>query len=323
MIRLSGLSKRFAGAPQPAVDGLSLHLAEGEVGVLVGPSGCGKTTTLRMVNRMVEPDAGVVEVGGRDVTQVAPVALRRAIGYVIQQVGLFPHLNIADNIATVPRLLGWAEPRVQRRIDELLALVGLDEPGLRGRWPRQLSGGQAQRVGVARALAADPPVLLMDEPFGALDPLTRARLQDELLAILKRLRKTVVLVTHDLDEAIRMASQVVVMRQGRVEQCASPLALLARPANDFVRSFVGHDRALRRLALLRVADLVEAMPVGLDTPAAAADHSPALAPGASLRDALAALLASGAEQARVCDAAGATLGVLRLSRLLAQGRVAD
>ena len=266
MIRLTGLTKRFAGAPQPAVDGIDLHIAEGEVGVLIGPSGCGKTTTMRMINRMIEPDAGRIEVAGRDVTHIDPVTLRRSMGYVIQQVGLFPHLTIADNIATVPRLLRWDETRVQRRVDELLALVGLDQPGLRSRWPRQLSGGQKQRVGVARALAADPPVLLMDEPFGALDPITRTRLQDEFLAILKRLRKTIVLVTHDLDEAIRMGNQVAVMRQGRIEQCDTPLALLARPANDFVRSFVGEDRALRRLALLSVADSVEAIAVADGAP---------------------------------------------------------
>ncbi len=315
MIRLTGLTKRFAGAPQPAVDGIDLHIAEGEVGVLIGPSGCGKTTTMRMINRMIEPDSGRIEVGGRDVTHIDPVALRRSMGYVIQQVGLFPHLTIADNIATVPRLLRWDEPRVQRRVDELLALVGLDEPGFRSRWPRQLSGGQKQRVGVARALAADPPVLLMDEPFGALDPITRTRLQDEFLAILKRLRKTIVLVTHDLDEAIRMGNQVAVMRQGRIEQCDTPLALLARPANDFVRGFVGQDRALRRLALLSVGDSVETMAV--------ADGAPTVQAIASLRDALAQLLAAGAETARVVDAQGRTLGGLSLSRLLAGGRLSD
>ena len=315
MIRLTGLTKRFAGAPQPAVDGIDLHIAEGEVGVLIGPSGCGKTTTMRMINRMIEPDSGRIEVGGRDVTHIDPVALRRSMGYVIQQVGLFPHLTIADNIATVPRLLRWDEPRVQRRVDELLALVGLDEPGFRSRWPRQLSGGQKQRVGVARALAADPPVLLMDEPFGALDPITRTRLQDEFLAILKRLRKTIVLVTHDLDEAIRMGNQVAVMRQGRIEQCDTPLALLARPTNDFVRGFVGQDRALRRLALLSVGDSVETMAV--------ADGAPTVQAIASLRDALAQLLAAGAETARVVDAQGRTLGGLSLSRLLAGGRLSD
>ena len=315
MIRLTGLTKRFAGAPQPAVDGIDLHIAEGEVGVLIGPSGCGKTTTMRMINRMIEPDAGRIEVAGRDVTHIDPVTLRRSMGYVIQQVGLFPHLTIADNIATVPRLLRWDETRVQRRVDELLALVGLDQPGMRSRWPRQLSGGQKQRVGVARALAADPPVLLMDEPFGALDPITRTRLQDEFLAILKRLRKTIVLVTHDLDEAIRMGNQVAVMRQGRIEQCDTPLALLARPANDFVRSFVGEDRALRRLALLSVADSVEAIAV--------ADGAPTVLASANLRDALAQLLAAGAQAARVVDAQGTTVGGLSLSRLLASGRLAD
>ena len=315
MIRLTALTKRFAGAPRPAVDGIDLHVAEGEVAVLIGPSGCGKTTTMRMINRMIEPDAGRIEVGGRDISRVDPVALRRSIGYVIQQVGLFPHMTIADNIATVPRLLGWDAARVQRRVEEMLVLVGLDEPGFASRWPRQLSGGQMQRVGVARALAADPPVLLMDEPFGALDPIARGRLQDEFLAILKRLRKTIVLVTHDLDEAVRMGNTVAVMRQGRIEQVDTPLALLARPANDFVRSFVGQDRALRRLALLTVRDWAEA--------AAAPDGAPVVAANASLRDALAQLLAAGAEVARVVDADGATRGSLSLSRLLASSRLSD
>lgn len=205
MIELVELTKRFPGAAHPAVDRLTLTIPEGDVCVLIGPSGCGKTTTMRIVNRMIEPDSGTVMVAGRDIMREDPVALRRSIGYVIQQIGLFPHWSIGDNIATVPRLLGWDTARIAARVDELLALVGMDPATYRDRYPRELSGGQKQRVGVARALAADPSVMLMDEPFGAIDPITRGRLQDEFLRILRNLRKTIVFVTHDMDEAIRSA----------------------------------------------------------------------------------------------------------------------
>ena len=310
MIRLTGLSKRFAGSAQAAVDNVSLDIAEGEVCVLIGPSGCGKTTTMRLINRMIEPDAGRIEVGGKDVTHMDVVALRRSIGYVIQQVGLFPHMTIADNIATVPRLLGWEPPRIERRIDELLELVGLDSATYRTRWPRELSGGQKQRVGVARALAADPPVMLMDEPFGAIDPITRTRLQDEFLAILGRLRKTIVFVTHDLDEAVRMGSRVAVMRQGRIEQFDTPEALLASPVNEFVEAFVGDDRALRRLALVSVESALERGSAG-------SAHAPRINSKASLRDALAQMLAAGAEEAQVVDASGASMGRVTMRGVLA------
>ena len=310
MIRLTGLSKSFAGAAHAAVDNVSLDIAEGEVCVLIGPSGCGKTTTMRLINRMIEPDAGRIEVGGKDVTHMDVVALRRSIGYVIQQVGLFPHMTIADNIATVPRLLGWEPPRIERRIDELLELVGLDSATYRTRWPRELSGGQKQRVGVARALAADPPVMLMDEPFGAIDPITRTRLQDEFLAILGRLRKTIVFVTHDLDEAVRMGSRVAVMRQGRIEQFDTPEALLASPVNEFVEAFVGDDRALRRLALVSVESALERGSAG-------SAHAPRINSKASLRDALAQMLAAGAEEAQVVDASGASIGRVTMRGMLA------
>ena len=310
MIRLTGLSKRFAGSAQAAVDNVSLDIAEGEVCVLIGPSGCGKTTTMRLINRMIEPDAGRIEVGGKDVTHMDVVALRRSIGYVIQQVGLFPHMTIADNIATVPRLLGWEPPRIERRIDELLELVGLDSATYRTRWPRELSGGQKQRVGVARALAADPPVMLMDEPFGAIDPITRTRLQDEFLAILGRLRKTIVFVTHDLDEAVRMGSRVAVMRQGRIEQFDTPEALLASPVNEFVEAFVGDDRALRRLALVSVESALERGSAG-------SAHAPRIDSKASLRDALAQMLAAGAEETQVVDASGASIGRVTMRGVLA------
>ena len=318
MIELEGLTKRFAGSVQPAVDGLTLSIAAGETCVLIGPSGCGKTTTMRMINRMIEPDGGRIVVGGRDVTCMDPVELRRSVGYVIQQVGLFPHWSIADNVATVPRLLGWDEARVGARVDELLHLVGLEPAQFRARWPRELSGGQKQRVGVARALAADPPVMLMDEPFGAIDPITRTRLQDEFLRILKRLKKTIVFVTHDIDEAIKMGSRIAILRAGRLEQYDTPSALLAAPKDEFVESFVGADRALKRLSLLVAREHVQ--PGGI---ADGHDALPRVAGASSLRDALGQLLALGATRLSVADETGASLGTLSLDAIVAASRQSD
>ncbi|MBB6096928.1 osmoprotectant transport system ATP-binding protein [Deinobacterium chartae] len=250
MIELQKLCKRYGNAT--AVNGLDLRFESGEITVLLGPSGCGKTTTLRMINRLIEPSGGTVLIDGQDYRTLPPQQLRRRMGYVIQQVGLFPHLSVADNIATVPRLLGWNARRITSRVDELLELVGLPPGDFRHKRPHELSGGQAQRIGVARALAADPPILLMDEPFGAIDPLARERLQDEFLNIQRRLRKTVVLVTHDIDEALRLGDRLALMRAGRLEQFARTDEVLARPANDFVRSFIGTDHALKRLTRLPV-----------------------------------------------------------------------
>ena len=248
-------TKVYPGASRPAVDELTLDVDAGEICVLVGPSGCGKTTAMRLVNRMVELTSGDVLVGGRSVRERDPAELRREIGYVIQQTGLFPHRTIAENIATVPRLLGWDRERIEARVDELIELIRLD-PELRDRYPAQLSGGQQQRVGVARALAANPGVLLMDEPFGAVDPINRERLQNELLRLQAEVRKTILFVTHDIDEAIKMGDRVAVMRTGgRLAQYATPAELLMEPADAFVEDFVGADRALKRLALLRVGDL--------------------------------------------------------------------
>ena len=253
-ITLEHVEKRFAGAAHPAVGDLSLAVPAGQLLALVGPSGCGKTTTLKMINRLIEPTGGRITVGGVDVRSMPVHELRRGIGYVIQQTGLFPHRTIAANIATVPSLLGWSAARVRERVGELVDLVGLD-PELLRRYPAELSGGQQQRVGVARALAADPPVLLMDEPYSAVDPIVRTRLQDELLMLQRRVRKTVVLVTHDIDEAIKLADQVAILNVGGVlEQCAPPADLLKSPANAFVEAFLGRERALRRMALLTVAD---------------------------------------------------------------------
>jgi len=253
MIRLEELTKAFGG--RVAVDHLSLEVAEGEVCVLVGPSGCGKTTTLRMVNRLVEPTSGRILLGGEDVTHVDAVRLRRRMGYVIQQVGLFPHQTVAANVATVPKLLGWRRERVAGRVDELLGLVGLDPDQFARRYPHELSGGQRQRVGVARALAADPPVLLMDEPFGSIDPVTRARLQQEFLHLQEELRKTVVFVTHDVEEAVMLGDRIAVLGEGGVlEQYDRPAEVLGRPASPFVADFLGADRSLKRLGVTRVGD---------------------------------------------------------------------
>jgi osmoprotectant transport system ATP-binding protein len=284
MIELEGLTKRWPGAATAAVEGLTLIVPEGTSCALIGPSGSGKTTTLRMVNRLIEPSGGRLRIGGQDALRLDPVTLRRSIGYVIQEVGLFPHWSVADNVATVPRLLGWQPARIAARVEEVLALTGLDPARFARRRPHELSGGERQRVGVARALAGDPPVLLMDEPFGAVDPVVRGRLQEEVLRLLKQLRKTVLLVTHDLDEAMRLGDAVAVLRDGRLVQHAPAAELLARPADDFVAGFLGSDRALKRLALL---------PVSTARHRAEAAGGEPLPADASLRDALAAMLARG------------------------------
>jgi osmoprotectant transport system ATP-binding protein len=248
-------SKRYPGQAEPAIRELSLEVPAGEICVLVGPSGCGKTTALRLVNRMIELSAGDILIDGESVRARSTAELRRGIGYVIQQIGLFPHLTIADNIATVPKVLGWDRKRIAQRVDELLELTSLPAE-MRDRYPAQLSGGQRQRVGVARALAADPPLMLMDEPFGAVDPINRERLQNQFLRLQSEIKKTILFVTHDIDEAIKMGDRVAVLQKGGVlSQYATPAELLMSPANDFVEDFVGADRALKRLALLRVRDI--------------------------------------------------------------------
>ena len=255
-LEFRNVSKTYAGSATPAIQDLSFEVPAGEVCVLVGPSGCGKTTAMRLVNRMIEMSGGDILLDGQSVRTRDPADLRREIGYAIQQIGLFPHQTIADNIATVPRLLGWPRERVRARVDELIELIGLDPEEMRGRYPAQLSGGQRQRVGVARALAADPPLMLMDEPFGAIDPINRERLQNELKRLQARLRKTIVFVTHDIDEAIKMGDRIAVLKAGGVlAQYATPPELLMQPADEFVEDFVGADRALKRLALTRVSDI--------------------------------------------------------------------
>jgi osmoprotectant transport system ATP-binding protein len=255
-ILLEGVTKRYPGQKRPAVDGITLEIPAGKIVMLVGPSGCGKTTTLKMINRLIEPTDGRIVLGGEDVTDMDGDELRRRIGYVIQAGGLFPHLTVAANIAIVPKMLGWDKKRIAARVDELLELVSLDPADFRDRFPKELSGGQQQRVGVARALAADPPVLLMDEPFGAVDPITRQRLQDELLRIQEEVQKTIVIVTHDFDEAVKLGDWIVVFSDGaRIVQYDTPERILAEPANEFVENFIGSGAGLKQLTLRRVNEV--------------------------------------------------------------------
>ena len=305
-IRLEHVTKRYPDADAPAVDALDLDVPSGELVAMVGPSGCGKTTILKMVNRLIAPSSGRIFIDGVDAATLPDHELRRGIGYVIQQVGLFPHRTIRDNIATVPVLLGWDKKRTQTRVDELCELVGLDPSVLR-RYPSALSGGQQQRVGVARALAADPPVLLMDEPYSAVDPVVRARLQDDLIDLQRRLHKTILLVTHDIDEAIKLADRVALLNVGGVlEQYGPPDELLRAPASAFVERFLGNDRALKRLSRLTVADLAD----DALEPASADGQGPPLPAGLTLRDALDALLGSENGQLRVLDGDGQVRGVV-------------
>ncbi len=258
MIRLEGVTKHYGDTL--AVDDLSFEVNEGEVCVLIGPSGCGKTTTLRMVNRLIEPTSGHIFINNQDTSGIRPEQLRRSIGYAIQSVGLFPHMTVAANIAVVPQLLHWNKNPLAHRVEELLKLVNLNPGEYSQKYPSQLSGGEAQRVGVARALAADPPILLMDEPFGAVDPLTREKLQSQFVRIQEELKKTVILVTHDLDEAIRLADRIAIMDAGKLVQYDTPEAILSKPANRFVHDFVGADRALKRLSRIAVESLVKPSP---------------------------------------------------------------
>lgn len=255
-IQLEGLTKRYPGSQTPAVENVTMEIGAGETVILVGPSGCGKSTTLKMINRLIEPTGGRIRIGDEDVTDIDPVRLRRKIGYAIQSSGLFPHMTVAQNIALVPRMTGWSTSGIKTRVEEMLDLVGLDPGEFHDRYPRQLSGGQQQRVGVARALAADPPVLLMDEPFGAVDPITRDHLQDELIRLQHELHKTIVFVTHDFDEAIKIGDRIAVLRErSHIAQFDTPEAILTNPADDFVSGFVGAGAALKRLNLTRVRDV--------------------------------------------------------------------
>lgn len=255
-IRLDMLTKRFPGQAQAAVDELSLEIPEGEIVIFVGPSGCGKTTTMKLINRLIEPTSGRIFLDDEDVTKADADRLRRRIGYVIQQIGLFPHQTIAQNIATVPKLLGWDRKRIAERVDELILTVGMDPAAYRDRYPKQLSGGQRQRIGVARAMSADPDVMLMDEPFGAIDPITRDRLQNEFLRLQDEIKKTIVFVTHDIDEAIKMGDRIAILRDhSQIAQYDTPERILVNPADEFVADFIGRGASLKRLSLSRVRDI--------------------------------------------------------------------
>ena len=258
MIQFNSVTKLYPGSAKPAVQDLTISVPEGETCVVIGPSGCGKTTAMKMVNRLIEPTSGSIFVGGRNVLKQDTIELRRNIGYVIQRIGLFPHFTIRDNVALVPQMLGWSKAHIDQRVDELLDIVGLEPAQFRDRYPRQLSGGQRQRVGVARALAADPPVMLMDEPFGAIDPITRDRLQNEFLRLQKQLKKTIMFVTHDIDEALKMGTLICILQVGGVlQQLDAPANILSNPANDFIADFVGSDRGLKKLTLVRVGEVMQ------------------------------------------------------------------
>ena len=300
-ITLENLTKRYRGMAEPAVENVTMTIPAGELVVFVGPSGCGKTTTMKMINRLIEPTSGTIRLGGEDVTHADPVQLRRRIGYVIQSVGLFPHMTIEDNIAQVPKMLRWNKKRIADRVEEMMELVGLDPRTYAGRHPRQLSGGQQQRVGVARALAADPPVLLMDEPFGATDPITRVNLQREFRRLQQELGKTVIFVTHDFEEALLLGDKIAVLAdRSRIVQYDSALALVGRPVDDHVRHFIGNTAHVRLLGLLTAAETADS-DLTLDPAAVTVE------PGATLRDVLDHLLA-GAPAVSVRAGAGPVLG---------------
>ncbi|MER3556209.1 MAG: amino acid ABC transporter ATP-binding protein [Meiothermus sp.] len=305
-IRFEGVVKRYVGFE--ALKGVSLEVAAGQLVTLLGPSGCGKTTLLRTVNRLIEPSEGTVYLNGQDVEQLDEVELRRGIGYVIQSIGLFPHMTVLENTVVVPRLLGWDKAKREARAREMLALVGLEPDTYAARYPRELSGGQAQRVGLARALCADPPVLLMDEPFGAVDPPTRERLQDEFLRLQAELRKTVLFVTHDLEEAVKISDRICLMNIGQVEQYDTPAELLGHPKTEFVRDFLGPSRTLLRLSRVPLDGLIEA--VGPRVPAFSVPRT------AMAREAFSSLLAHGRRVVGVSDESGKTVGIVRLEALL-------
>ncbi len=312
-LELLGVSKRYPGQREPAIADLSFTVPAGEVCVLVGPSGSGKTTAMRLINRMISISGGDILLGGQSVLQRDARELRREIGYVIQQIGLFPHQTVGENIATVPGLLGWPKERIAARVKELLELIDLDPQEMSGRYPAQLSGGQRQRVGVARALAADPPLMLMDEPFGAIDPINRTRLQDEFLALQEKVRKTVVFVTHDIDEAIKMGDRIAILREGgHLAQYDTPREILTHPADDFVAEFVGADRGIKRLSLTTLGELKLAEPNGLlaDLRSVGALRAPSQT---SVRDALSMILTANGKPLAVVDGEDRVQGLLTLS----------
>jgi osmoprotectant transport system ATP-binding protein len=313
-ISYTGVSKKYGQAGAPAVHDVTLDVEAADFAVLIGPSGCGKTTLLKMTNRLIDATAGSIVIDGRDIRSVKLTELRRHMGYVIQQVGLFPHYTVAANVATVPRLLAWPKKKIEARTDELLDLVGLEPDRFRQRYPHQLSGGQQQRVGLARALAADPDILLMDEPFGAIDAITRTRLQDQLLTIQRAVRKTVLFVTHDVDEALRLADKLIVMRDGNVLQYASPLEVLTKPADDFVSELLNTDDVLRELGVVYIKSVMSP---------ASTRQGPPIIQNRSLREALSMMLATRSERLTVIDDRDDVVGTISMSdveRLSARDR---
>ena len=308
-IAFMNVFKHYPGRTQVAVEDLSFEVPSGEICVLIGPSGCGKTTALKMVNRLIPMSGGDITIDGKSINALEVSQLRRGIGYVFQQIGLFPHMTVQDNIGTVPRLLGWSKTRIRERALELLQLVGLGaEENLR-RYPGEFSGGQQQRIGVARAMAVDPPIMLMDEPFGAIDPITRDRLQDDFLRLHREVRKTIIFVTHDIDEAIKMGDRIAIMRDGRLVQIDTPDNLLAAPADEFVADFVGADRGLKRLRVWTLGDLALDPPSGRKLPSAPS--------GTSLRDALSLMLTEGTTRVMVLGQDGTTVGSVSLEAIAA------
>ncbi len=308
-IQFKNVSKQFPGTSSPAVSDCSLEVEQGSFVVLLGPSGCGKTTLLKMVNRLYEPTAGQILINGEDIRSLKVTELRQQIGYVIQQTGLFPHMTVAQNIAVVPHLLGWQRERIDARIDELLNLIELPPEEYRNRYPSQLSGGQQQRIGLARALAGDPEIMLMDEPFGAIDAITRTTLQDEMLRLQQQLKKTILFVTHDVEEALRLADKIVVMDVGTIAQYDAPFTILTRPANEFVHNLVGADDTVRHLSLLRVEMAMAELPKDFRR-----NGEPTISAGDNLRNALSLLLRSGSHTLAVLHES-ATVGVLTLEHI--------
>ncbi|HVF01401.1 MAG TPA: ABC transporter ATP-binding protein [Rubrobacteraceae bacterium] len=309
MIEFRDVSKTYTGSRKPVVRDLSFKILDGEICVLVGPSGCGKTTSMRMVNRLIEPSSGEILIEGEPNTATSATQLRRRIGYAIQQIGLFPHRTIAGNIATVPGLVGWEKERITARVDELLELVGLDPEQYRDRYPAELSGGQQQRVGVARAMAADPPIMLMDEPFGAVDPITRHRLQDEFLRIQQEIKKTIVFVTHDIDEAIKMGDKIAILKEGGIlAQYDTPEKILAAPNSEFVSSFVGTDRVLKRLSLTRVSEMEL-------EPANGTTGLPRIDERTTLKDALSEMIGAGVERSLVVSDRDGIRGTISIQKI--------
>lgn len=316
-IRFDHVRKQFPGSARPAVDDCSLEVEHGTFVAMLGPSGCGKTTLLKMVNRLYEPTGGHIFIGDTDITKLPVTRLRRQIGYVIQQTGLFPHMTVAQNIAVVPQLLKWSQSRIAGRVDELLTLIGLPPAEYRGRYPAQMSGGQQQRVGLARALAADPDLMLMDEPFSAVDAITRTGLQDEMIRLQQQLKKTILFVTHDVEEALRLGDLLVVMREGRIVQHGTPLSVLTQPADAFVHDLLGTDDTVRRLGLIRVDEVM----TDTDT-RPTNDTTATVSRTTDLRHALSALLRSGATHLAVTDGPD-TVGTLSLDQIRRAARAGD